>query len=133
MDFVHPRLAVADAHYANSAPGGFTAALCVAEEMALPGGFPVTHKVPIVDLQPIPETQLLEAVQWLRQRVREGPVLVFCNAGVGRSSSVAVGYLCVVLGFRFGDAVEQVARRHPNMSVLPYLRPTIEALRSRLG
>ncbi|HKJ76101.1 MAG TPA: dual specificity protein phosphatase [Gammaproteobacteria bacterium] len=133
LDFVHPRLAIGDAGAAATNPGRFAAGLCVAEEIALPGGFRAAHKVPIVDMQPIPERQLQEAVEWLRAWIGEGPLLVFCNAGVGRSSSVVVGYFCTVLGYRFGDAVEHVARRHPNMSLLPFLLPTIEAVRERLG
>jgi protein-tyrosine phosphatase len=58
-------------------------------------------------------------------------VLVFCNAGVGRSPSVVVAYLCCKLGYGFGQAVEHVARRKPYMSILSNLILRIEELRKQ--
>ena len=55
--------------------------------------------------------------------------MVFCNAGIGRSPSVVIGYLCCVMGYSFGDAVEFVARRKPDISILPGLIRTIEVVK----
>ncbi len=52
--------------------------------------------------------------------------MVFCNAGIGRSLSVVIGYLCCIMGYSFGDAVEFVARRKSDISILPGLIRTIE-------
>lgn len=133
MDFILDNLAVGSFADAAAAPPDITALLCVARERDLHVADRTYHKVPVVDMQPIPDDQLAEAVAWIRDRAGRHKVLVFCNAGVGRSSSVAVAYLCCVRGMGFGPAVEHVAARHPGMSILPMLRPAVERVRDRLG
>lgn len=130
MDFVLDRLALGNAADAVS-PAGVDALLCVAAELGAPllDGLRF-HKVPIVDFRPLPATQLGEAVEWIETQARSGRVLVYCNAGVGRSTSVVVGYLCVARGMGFGQAVEFVARRRPHMSILPELVTAIDRLRA---
>jgi len=81
-------------------------------------------------MQPIPSKQMREAVEWIRDQIAEYKIMVFCNAGVGRSPSVVIGYLCCVLGYGFGEAVEFVARRKPEISILPNLIKTIEAVKA---
>jgi protein-tyrosine phosphatase len=129
MVFILDHLAVGSASEAAQRPGSVTAALCVAEEVELENPPPVYHKVPMTDMVPIPATQLREALAWIDGHIRDHRILVFCNAGVGRSSSVAVAYLCGVLGYGFGTAVEMVARRKPRMSILPELITVIDSLR----
>ncbi|MGD2083004.1 MAG: dual specificity protein phosphatase [Chromatiales bacterium] len=131
MDLIIDHLAVGSADDAWSLPTGMDAMLCVAEERELPPGV-AGAKVPIRDMQPIPPGQLLEAVEWLSDAVPDRCVLVFCNAGVGRSSSVAVAYLSCVERLGFGAAVERVARRHPRMSLLPDLILGVDEVRRRL-
>jgi protein-tyrosine phosphatase len=75
----------------------------------------------MADKQPIPPEQLREAVEWIRDHIADHGILVYCNAGVGRSPSVVVAYLCCVLGFSFGEAVEYVARRKNAQASDPYL------------
>jgi hypothetical protein len=132
MDLILDHLAVGSAADAGSRPADVGAMLCVAEERELPPGASGA-KVPIRDMQPIPPGQLLDALEWLAENVPARRVLVFCNAGVGRSSSVAVAYLCCVRGLGFGAAVEHVARRHPGMSVLPDLILGVDEVRRRMG
>jgi protein-tyrosine phosphatase len=60
---------------------------------------------------------------------RSGKILVFCNAGVGRSPSVVNGYLCCKLGYGFGQTAEHVAKCKPYMSILPNLILSIKDLR----
>lgn len=133
MEFVLDELAVGDAADGASPPPPISALLCVAAELEL--GFPdkIAHKVPVVDMQPIPSGQLQEAVLWIRDHIAEHSVLVFCNAGVGRSSSVVVAYLCCDRGYSFGEAVEAVASRHPYMSILPNLIIGVDAVKRRVA
>lgn len=133
MDFILDNLAVGSAQDGASPPVDVGALLCVAAEIDVPAGGRLSHKVPIIDMQPIPVGQLQEAVEWIRDHVADQRVLVFCNAGVGRSSSVAVAYLCSVAGYGFGEAVEWVARRHPHMSILPDLVIGVDELARRLN
>ena len=51
--------------------------LCVAEEIDLPPGVAIAHKVPIRDMQPIPAAQLAEAIAWLDGHVATRRILVF--------------------------------------------------------
>jgi protein-tyrosine phosphatase len=132
MDLILDNLAVGSAADAWSRPPDVRAMLCVAEEHQLPDRVPGS-RVPIRDMRPIPAEQILQAVYWLRETLPDGRVLVFCNAGVGRSSSIAVAYLSCVEGLGFGAAVELVARRHPGMSILPDLILGVEEVRRRLS
>jgi protein-tyrosine phosphatase len=129
VDFILDHLAIGSAKDAWERPPGVDAMLCVAEEIDLPPGGVVAHKVPIRDMQPIPAAQLAEAIDWIDRHVADRRILVFCNAGVGRSTSTVVGYLCCRRGYGFGEAVELVARRQPYMSILPNLLVTIEEVR----
>ncbi len=113
-------------------PPAIEALLCVAEEKDIAAPERLYAKVPLRDMTPIPAEGMVKAVTWLRDH-RDRRVLVFCNAGVGRSPSVVVGYLYCVLGFGYGEAVEFVARRKPYMSTLPCLIETVEQARNLMA
>lgn len=133
MDYVLDNLAIGDSAEALHPPAGIDALLCVAEEKDLPEPGRPYRKVPIRDMQPIPPEQLREAVEWIRDTIGGRRIMVFCNAGVGRSPSVAVAYLCCVRGFSFGRAVEHVATRRPRMSTLPNLIRSIAEANEAMG
>ena len=132
MDFILENLAIGDYQEALQPPSDIDALLCVAEEKDTSGTKLKYHKVPIVDMQPIPTEQMREAVRWIEQNVGPHKIMVFCNAGVGRSPSVVVAFLCCVLGYSFGEAVEYVAVRRPYMSTLPNLITTIDETKKQL-
>lgn len=132
MDFILKNLAIGNATEAWSKPAAVDALLCVAQEVDLPPGCEVIHKVPVVDMQPIPARQIFEAVSWIGRQIADRRILVFCNAGVGRSSSCVIAYLCCCQGLGFGEAVEFVARRRPYISILPNLLLSIEEARTML-
>ena len=133
VDFILDHLAVGSANDAWQHSLRVDAMLCVAEEVDLPPGVAIAHKVPIRDMQPIPAAQLAEAIAWLDGHVATRRILVFCHAGVGRSTSTVVAYLCCRRGLGFGEAVEFVARRRPYMSILPDLLTTIEQVQQGSG
>ena len=121
-------LAIGSYDDALNPPSEITALLNVAKELDVETEL-LYHKVPIVDMQPIPPKQMKEAVEWIRDHIERHKIMVFCNAGIGRSPSVVIGYLCCFLDYGFGDAVEFVARRKPDISILPELIRTIDALK----
>lgn len=125
MDYILEHLAIGDAVEGAAPPAGITAVLCVAEELDLPAGFSPARKVPITDMQPIPPHQLAEGVNWIGRYIDEQTILVYCNSGVGRASSVVVAFLCLRRGMGFGEAVQWVAERRPYMSTLPALITSI--------
>jgi protein-tyrosine phosphatase len=133
VDFILDHLAIGSAKDAWERPPEVDAMLCVAEEIDLPPGIAVTHKIPVRDMLPIPARQLAEAIEWIDRHLANRRVLVFCNAGVGRSTSTVVAYLCCRRDYGFGEAVEYVARRRPYMSILPNLLPTIEEVQREGG
>lgn len=132
MVSILPSLTVGTHNEASHHPEGIDAYLCVAEEKDAISSPGPSHKVPIIDMQPIPPAQLQEAVEWIHDHIAEQNIFVFCNAGVGRSPSVIIAYLCCFEGFSFGEAVEFVAKRKPNMSILPELITTIDEVKKRL-
>ena len=128
MKFILDNLAIGSYDDALTPPSEITALLNVAKELDVETEL-LYHKVPIVDMQPIPPKQMKEAVEWIRDHIERHKIMVFCNAGIGRSPSVVIGYLCCFLDYGFGDAVEFVARRKPDISILPELIRTIDALK----
>ena len=129
MDYVLPDLAIGTDEEALNPPEGIDALLCVAAERELPGRFSLEHKVPMSDMQPIQVELLREAVRWIDEHIEGHRIMVYCHAGVGRSPSVVVAYLCCVRGMGFGEAVEKTARARPQMSILPRLMEAIDQLR----
>ena len=125
MQFILDELAIGSYEEAQQPPSAIDALLCVAAERDVYPGRCKYHKVPIIDMQPIPVDQMCNAIEWIDAAVPNHRIMVFCNAGIGRSPSVVVGYLCCVLGYSFGEAVELVATRKPYMSILPDLILTI--------
>jgi len=98
-----------------------TARLNVAEERQLPENKRILDKkVPVKDMTPIPFDQLSESVMFIKNNIAHHAILVSCNAGVGRSPSVVIAYLCLC-GFGFGEAVEFVACKKHDISILPNL------------
>lgn len=119
------RLAVGSAADARRASETFTAILNVAEEvdLAVPGK--TCHKIPLKDLIPISPEAMSEAIMWIKEHIRHQGVLVVCKAGIGRSPSIAIGYLCSV-GFGYDEAVRFVAGRQGDISPVPNLPFSIE-------
>ena len=129
MNFILPHLSIGNFEDAQDLPDSIGALLCVAEELDPPQVKCLYCKVPIVDMQPIPEDQLKEAVFFIKDHIKDRNLMVFCNAGVGRSPSVVVAYLACVEGFGYGEAVEYVASKKPYMSTLPNLILSIEQVK----
>ena len=132
MDWILNNLAIGNFEESPNPPEGVEALLSVAEEREIIRTEFISHHVPIVDMQPIPTEQLNEAIQWIHSTIEQNKIMVFCNAGVGRSPSTVVAYLAVYHNMGFGEAVEFVARKKPYMSILPNLILNIEKLNNRL-
>lgn len=131
MDFILDNVAIGEYEEAVSPSPEINALLCVAEERNLSSPTLPYHKVPITDMKPIPTDQLRDALGWIhRVTSAGGKVLVFCNLGTGRSPSVVISYLCCRKNYSFGEAVEMIARKRPNISILPRLILSIEEILS---
>ena len=84
MKFILHNLAIGSHEDALKPPSEITALLNVAKEKDIETNR-LYQKVPIVDMQPIPSEQMKEAVEWFRDHIDRYKIMVFCNAGVGRS------------------------------------------------
>jgi protein-tyrosine phosphatase len=125
MEFIVDRLAIGSYKDALHPSPEVTALLNVAAERDVETQL-LYQKVPIADMKPIPPEQLKEAVEWIRDHIDAYTIRVFCNAGVGRSPSVVIGYLCCFRGFGFDNAVVLVTKRKSEVSILPRLIQSIE-------
>jgi len=131
LKFILDHLAIGSYEEALRPSSEITALLNVAKEKDLKTSL-LYHKVPIIDMQPIPSAQMLEAVKWIQKHISKHIIMVFCNAGIGRSPSVVIGYLCCFLNYGFGEAIEYVAKRKSDISILPNLLRTIEEVKAEI-
>src|SRR5256885_16458785 len=102
-----------------------TAILNVAAEsqVAPPPGLAYAW-IPFKEFVEADPTQLDEAVEWLEQHEKEHRLMVWCRAGMGRSGSVVIAYLCPIKGAPYQDAGQQVSLRPPGGTPLPTLERT---------
>ncbi len=132
MHFILGHVAIGSYRDAIQPPREITALLNVAAEREMTTAL-LYHKVPIIDMQPIPPHQLHEAITWIQAHIDRHTILVSCNAGVGRSPSVVIGYLCCCKGYDYDEAVQFVAHQKRHISPLPGLSQAIAAVKSAFG
>ena len=112
MHFILERLAIGDIEDARKLLEGITAVLNCAEEHDTYREGIEYLKIPLKDFQPINPEYIPKAVEWIKEKIADHKVLVHCNAGIGRSPSIVVCYLCEI-GFGFKEAVKLVQSRRP--------------------
>jgi protein-tyrosine phosphatase len=116
-----------DAQDPSPAIGGL---LFVAEEHAVsPPDLMDFAKIPFKEFaQPDPRL-LAKTVQWIEDHLPNNRVMVCCRAGMGRSVSVVIAYLCCAQGMAYDDAVKLAKTRRPGAMPLPGLQEAIEEVR----
>lgn len=112
MDYILDRLAVGDIVDARNTPKEITALLNCSEEYDTSREGIAYLKIPLIDFQPINPEYIPKAVAWIKETIVDHKILVHCNAGIGRSPSIAVCYLYEI-GFGFEEAVKLVKSRRP--------------------
>jgi protein-tyrosine phosphatase len=85
--------------------------------------------IPFTEFAAADPLQLDEAVSWLEQHEKGNRLLICCRAGIGRSVSVAIAYLCLVKGMPYGKALSMVVAGRPGALPLPELEETIRFLK----
>lgn len=65
-------------------------------------------------------------VEWLARHLPEHNILVACRAGLGRSPSIILAYLCCMHGLSFEEAQNLVTQKRPETTPLPHLVSLIE-------
>jgi protein-tyrosine phosphatase len=115
---------------AQRPPEVISALLFVAEEFSItPAAWVDYHRIPFREFAKADPVKLMEAVQWLEPRASKGLTLVCCRAGMGRSVSVVMAYLCCVEGRTYDEVLKLVMARRPGAMPLPNLQVAIEQVR----
>lgn len=126
MHLISDSLAVGNVEDAKRPPGHVGALLFLAEELDVPApGGVAFAKVPLREFTEPDPAALHAAIQWLEQHGDERTILVCCRAGMGRSVSVVIAYLCCVRGMPYADALALAKARRPGATPLPRLEQCI--------
>lgn len=104
-----------------------SALLFVAEEhVVTPPPWVTFVKIPMQEFAPADPATLSRAVDWLETHMPSNRVMVCCRAGIGRSASVVIAYLCCVQGMVYKEALRFVMARRPGATPLPQLQESIQ-------
>ncbi|HET6675988.1 MAG TPA: dual specificity protein phosphatase [Nitrospiraceae bacterium] len=135
MHMINKRLIVGNIEDATHPPVQIGALLLVAEEQDVTAPSWLKYaKVPLKEFCEPPASALCEAVDWIESHIGDDRIMVCCRAGMGRSVSVVIAYLCCVENLTYENAVKLVLTRRPGGVPLPKLEETVEkVLNTRRG
>ncbi len=132
MHMINKRLLVGNADDAKNPPPQVGAILMVAEEQNVTVPPRVIYaKVPMKEFGEPTVSAMYDAVQWIEAHLPDNRLMVCCRAGMGRSVSVVIAYLCCVEGMAYTDALKLALTRRPGGMPLPRLDAVIEDVRRR--
>ncbi len=131
MHLITDSLLVGNLDDAQDPPPAIGALLFVAEEYAVrPPEWMDYARIPFKEFAPPQPDRLANAVQWIEDHLNQNRVMVCCRAGMGRSVSVVIAYLCCVQGMEYESAVKLVKTRRPGALPLPALKEVINEVRT---
>jgi protein-tyrosine phosphatase len=131
MHLITDTLLVGTVDEACEPPPQVGALLFLAEEFTIkPAAWLEYRHIPFKEFAKVDAARLNEAVEWLERHAPANRTMVCCRAGMGRSVSVVVAYLCLAQGMSFGEAVKLAKTRRPGALLLPELESTIEKVRT---
>ncbi|MGH7219712.1 MAG: dual specificity protein phosphatase family protein [Nitrospiraceae bacterium] len=130
MHLITETLLVGNINDAREPPVKIGALLLVAAEYTLesPGRLPY-DRIPFSEYAKAEPHLLDRAVSWVEQHISDHQVMVCCRAGMGRSVSVVMAYLCCVQGMTYAEVLKLVMRRRPGAMPLPNLEEAITQVR----
>jgi protein-tyrosine phosphatase len=103
------------------------ALLFVAEEHTVrPPSWIDYAKISLTEFAEPDPARLAQSVQWVEDHRAKTRVMVCCRAGMGRSVSVVIAYLCCVEGMSYDEAVKLAKTRRPGAMPLPRLQAAID-------
>lgn len=130
MHQITEQLFVGNIYDAMQPPAQIGALLLVAEEFHIdPPSWLAYARIPFRDFGEAEPSILADAVDWVERHMADNRVMVCCRAGMGRSVSVAMAYLCSVEGMAYPDVLKLVMDRRPGAMPLPHLDATIQSVR----
>lgn len=127
MHYVTESLLVGNVEDAQKPPPFVGAVLFLAAEHEIepPSGV-AFERVLLKEFQEADPRDVKAAVNWMERQAASSRVMVCCRAGMGRSVSMVIAYLCCVKGMSYADALELLRARRPGATPLPNLERTIE-------
>ena len=127
MHHVTESLMVGNLEDARKPPSFIDGLLFVAAEHEFPPPAGVLFtRIPLVEFGQADPQQVYEAVAWLEKHAPKKRIMVCCRAGMGRSVSMVIAYLCCVQGMEYGEATQLLKARRPGAMPLPMLEDTIQ-------
>lgn len=130
MHFITDNLLVGNISDATEPPPQISAVLLVAAEFSVqPPSWFLFGRIPFSEYAEAEAGLLDRAVSWVEQHLVDNRVMICCRAGMGRSVSVAMAYLCCVQGMTYTEVLKLVMRRRPGAMPLPKLEEAIAQVR----
>jgi protein-tyrosine phosphatase len=130
MHMITEKLLVGNINDAKEPPVKIGALLLVAAEYALESpDWLISGRIPFSEYAEAEPLVLDQAVSWVEQHISNNRVMVCCRAGMGRSVSVVMAYLCCVQGMTYDEVLKLVMRRRPGAMPLPNLEKAITQVR----
>jgi len=131
MHVITDTLMVGSIYDARMPPPSVQALLLAAEEQdVVPRAGTLYARVPLKEFREANPEHVHRAVEWLEEHAPKHPTLVCCRAGMGRSVSVIIAYLCCVKAMPYTEALALVQARRPGALPLPNLERTIQRVSS---
>ena len=126
MHYITETLLVGNINDAIEPPQQISAVLLVAAEFTIqPPSWLLYGRIPFSEYAEAEPLLLDQAVSWVEQHLSNSRVMVCCRAGMGRSVSVVMAYLCCVQGMTYDEVLKLVMRRRPGAMPLPNLEKAI--------
>jgi protein-tyrosine phosphatase len=130
MHLITENLLVGNINDARELPVKIGALLLVAAEYTVESpDWLVSGRIPFSEYAEAEPILLDRAVSWVEQHQPGNRVMVCCRAGMGRSVSVVMAYLCCVQGMEYAEVLKLVMRRRPGAMPLPNLEKAISQVR----
>jgi len=130
MHFITESLLVGNINDAAEPPPQISAVLLVAAEFTVrPPSWLLFGRIPFSEYAEAEPAFLDQAVNWVEQHLSDNRVMVCCRAGMGRSVSVVMAYLCCVQGMTYAEVLKLVMTRRPGAMPLPKLEEAIAQVR----
>jgi len=120
-------LFVGNIYEVEKPPAHIGAVLLVAEEFTpnAPAGV-IYERIPFKEFGEARPASLDQAIEWIAQHHPDNRILVCCRAGMGRSVSVVMAYLCCVENMTYPDVFQLMMARRPGACPLPNIQTTIK-------
>lgn len=127
MHVITESLLVGNIDDAKKLPSSIGGLLLVADEYQINPPHGIAYaRIPLKEFAEAAPRDMERSVAWLEWHIASNRLIVCCRAGMGRSVSVAIAYLCCVKGMSYIEAVALVSARRPGATPLPQLEQTIK-------